>query len=204
VIRPLTTVSLEGRWVALQPLAHAHVPDLVRAAAADRTTYDLTWVPDGTEETTAYVEELLDSYRAGEVLPFAQVDARTGAAVGCTRYLELRWPAGRTDPDELEIGGTWLGADAQRSGVNTEAKYLLLRHAFETYGVWRVAICTDEDNHRSRRAIERIGATFEGILRNHRLRAHTARPRPRNTAVYSIVREEWPDVRAGLEARMDR
>ncbi len=202
--RPLPTVSFEGRWVALQPLARSHVPDLVRAATADRTSYDLTSVPVGVHEMTAYVDELLAAHRAGEVLPFAQIDTRTGTAVGCTRYLELRWPAGRPDPDELEIGGTWLGARAQRSGVNTEAKYLLLRHAFDTLGVWRVAICTDEDNARSRRAIERIGATLEGILRNHRLRANTTHPRPRNTAVYSIVCEEWPDVRAGLEARMDR
>ena len=107
------------------------------------------------------------------------------------------------DPDEVEIGGTWLAAPAQRTGINTEAKLLLLNHAFDTLDVWRVAICTDADNTRSRRAIERIGAQFEGVLRNHRPKYNTATPRPRNTAVHAIVREDWPTVRDRLRRRLD-
>lgn len=199
---PLRTVTLEGRCVRLEPLSAAHVPDLVHAASVDRSTFDLTPVPDGAHEMSDYVESLLADHAAGKVLPFAQVDGRSGRAVGCTRYLDIHWFAGRDDPDEIEIGGTWLGAEAQRTGINTEAKYLLLRHAFEQLRVWRVAICTDEDNTRSRTAIERIGASFEGVLRNHRLRHDPDRPTPRQTAVYSIIREEWPDVRPRLEERM--
>ena len=104
--------------------------------------------------------------------------------------------------DELEIGGTWLASTAQRTAINTEAKYLLLSHAFETIGVWRVAICTDARNERSRTAILRIGATFEGVLRNHRMRYNTPQPEPRDSAVYSITDGEWPAVRQLLERRL--
>jgi RimJ/RimL family protein N-acetyltransferase len=117
--------------------------------------------------------------------------------------MEPRWWRGRHEPDEIEIGGTWLAASVQRSAVNTEAKYLLLTHAFESWGVWRVAICTDEDNVRSRTAIERLGAGFEGILRNHRLRYNTNPVEPRNTAVYSITDADWPGIKHGLETRLD-
>ncbi len=141
------------------------------------------------------------------MLPFAQRDLGSGAVVGCTRFLYPYWWRGRTDPDEVEIGGTWLGADAQRTPINTEAKLLLLTHAFETFGVWRVSICTDERNTRSRTAIERIGATFEGVQRSHRVRSGdfgnpSGEVIARNTAVYSIVASEWPAVRDGLAARL--
>jgi RimJ/RimL family protein N-acetyltransferase len=203
VHEPLLPVTLEGRHVVLAPLAYEHVDGLVAAAAIDRSTYDLTQVPDGRDEMAAYVERLLADHAAAEVLPFVQLDATTGRPVGCTRYLDLRWWSGRTDPDEVEIGGTWLAAPAQRTGINTEAKLLLLNHAFDTLDVWRVAICTDADNTRSRRAIERIGAQFEGVLRNHRPKYNTATPRPRNTAVHAIVREDWPTVRDRLRRRLD-
>jgi RimJ/RimL family protein N-acetyltransferase len=108
--------------------------------------------------------------------------------------LDLRWWRGRRQPDEVEIGGTWLSAPEQRTPINTEAKLLLLRYAFEQLGAWRVAICTDADNARSRTAILRLGATYEGILRNHRLRYNATPPQPRNTAVYSIIDREWPSV----------
>lgn len=201
---PLPTVTLRGRWVVLAPLSDEHVDGLVEAASADRSTYALTWVPDGREQMAAYVEQLLADRSAARVLPFVQLDAGTGRPVGCTRYLEPQWWSGREEPDEIEIGGTWLSAGAQRTAVNTEAKLLLLAHAFDRLRVWRVAICTDAENARSRTAIERIGATFEGVLRNHRPRANTSTPRARDTAVYSIVRSEWPQVRGGLEARLDR
>ena len=119
--------------------------------------------------------------------------------------MELRWWRGRPDPDEVEIGGTWLAADVQRSAVNTDAKLLLLTHAFDVWNVDRVALATDERNERSRAAITRLGASFEGILRNHRpSKVPGEEGRPRNTALFSITAEEWPEVRRALTDRLDR
>jgi RimJ/RimL family protein N-acetyltransferase len=180
------------------------VDGLVAAATVDRGTYGYTEVPGDPVAMGGYVQRLLDDHAHAKVLPFAQRRLDTGELVGCTRFMEPRWWRDRHDPDEIEIGGTWLGAAAQRTAVNTEAKYLLLAHAFERWGVWRVAICTDEDNARSRTAIERLGARFEGVLRHHRLRYNTAAPEPRNTAVYSITDDEWPAVKHSLEQRLTR
>lgn len=202
VPEPLAPVTLTGEHVQLEPLSLDHAQELVDAASVDRSTFELTSVPDGIEAMVRYIAGLLDDHAAGRVLPFAQRRLDTGRLAGCTRYLDPHWWRGRAEPDEIEIGGTWLGADAQRTAVNTEAKYLLLRHAFDELDVWRVAICTDARNQRSRDAIVRIGASFEGLLRNHRTRADTAVPSPRQTAVYSIVDEEWPDVRRALERRL--
>ncbi len=199
---PMPTVTLTGRHVQLEPLSLDHAEGLAAAAAVDRSTYDLTWVPDGVDGTRAYIAGLLHDHEHGRVLPFAQRRLDTGELVGCTRYLDPHWWRGRPEPDEIEIGGTWLGAGAQRTAVNTEAKYLLLTDAFERLGVWRVALCTDARNQQSRDAIERIGATFEGILRNHRLVADADEPSPRQTAIYSVIPEEWPRVKQQLEARM--
>ena len=149
-----------------------------------------------------YIESLLGDRDDAKVLPFAQRRVDTGELVGCTRYLDPHWWRGRLEPDEVEIGGTWLSAGAQRTGINTEAKLLLMSYAFETLGVWRVAICTDADNQRSRDAILRIGASFEGVLRNHRLKYNTTEPEPRQTAVYSVIAEEWPSVKSGLSDRL--
>ena len=202
VPEPLAPVTLTGDHVRLEPLSLAHAEALAAAAAVDRSTFDLTWVPDGVEAARAYIAGLLDDHAAARVLPFAQRRLDTDEVVGCTRYLDPHWWRGRPEPDEIEIGGTWLGARAQRTAINTEAKYLLLQYAFEELDVWRVAICTDARNQRSRDAILRIGASFEGLLRNHRLRADTDAPSPRQTAVYSIVDDEWPDVKRALERRL--
>jgi RimJ/RimL family protein N-acetyltransferase len=115
----------------------------------------------------------------------------------------LWWPD-RSTPAEVEIGGTWLSADAQRTPLNTEAKFLLLQQAFEQWKVFRVAIMTDALNARSRAAIERLGATFEGIVRKHRPNTGTLTEpgQPRNTAAYSIIDDEWPTVRDRLNARL--
>ena len=206
---PLPTVTLTGEHVRLEPLSPDHVDGLVAAASLDRSTFDWTTVPDGREAMARYVTTLRDAHAAGEVLPFAQVRPDTGAPMGCTRFLEPRWFSGRELPDEVEVGGTWLGAAAQRTPVNTESKLLMFTHAFEMFGVWRLTIATDANNARSRAAIERVGATFEGVLRNHRLQqgghlAPGAPPAPRHTAVYSITRDEWPAVRAGLLAKLGR
>jgi N-acetyltransferase len=198
----LDPIVLTGRHVQLEPLALDHVDGLVAASTIERGTYDYTDVPADRDAMEYYVERLVDDHASGRVLPFAQRRLDTGDLVGCTRFLEPRWWRGRDEPDEIEIGGTWLAATAQRTAVNTEAKYLLLSHAFEQWNVWRVAICTDEDNARSRTAIERLGARFEGVLRNHRLRYNTAPVEPRNTAVYSITDAEWPGIKGGLEQRL--
>ena len=202
VPEPMSPVSLTGRHVQLEPLALDHAEGLAEAAAVDRSSYDLTWVPDGVDQTRSYIRGLLHDHGQGRVLPFAQRRLDSGELVGCTRYLDPHWWRGRPEPDEIEIGGTWLGARAQRTAINTEAKYLLLTDAFERLGVWRVAICTDARNLRSRDAIVRIGATFEGVLRNHRLTADDEEPTPRQTAVHSVIAAEWPAVKQRLEDRM--
>ncbi len=202
--RPLDTVTLTGDHVRLEPLSHDHVDVLVRAASIDRSTYALSPVPADRASMASSVEQLIADREQARALPFCQVALATGEPVGCTRYLDLQWWRGRDEPDEVEIGGTWLAASAQRTGINTEAKYLLLQHAFEQLGVWRVAICTDARNERSRAAIERIGGSFEGVLRNHRLVADADEPSPRQTAVYSIIDDEWPVVSADLRAKLTR
>ena len=199
---PLAPITLTGRHVQLEPLQLAHVDELLEASTVSRETYGYTEVPGDREAMQRYVERLVEDHANAKVLPFAQRRLDTGQLAGCTRFMEPRWWRGRRDPDEIEVGGTWLSATAQRSAVNTEAKYLLLSHAFEQWEVWRVAICTDEHNARSRASIERIGATFEGVLRNHRLRYNTATPEPRNTAVYSITDSDWPAVKRSLEQRL--
>lgn len=198
----LDTVTLEGVHVRLEPLHPSHAEDLAAAAAIDRSTFAHTWIPDGVDAMRDYIESLLGDRDDAKVLPFAQRRLDTGELVGCTRYLDPHWWRGRREPDEVEIGGTWLSAGAQRTGINTEAKLLLMSYAFETLGVWRVAICTDADNQRSRDAILRIGASFEGVLRNHRLKYNTTEPEPRQTAVYSVIAEEWPVVKSGLSDRL--
>jgi RimJ/RimL family protein N-acetyltransferase len=202
VPEPLEPITLTGRHVQLEPLQIDHVDELVAASTVDRDTYGYTDVPGDRESMRRYVERLVEEHAEAKVLAFAQRRLDTGELAGCTRFMEPRWWRGRHDPDEIEIGGTWLAATAQRTAVNTEAKYLLLSHAFEQWDVWRVAVCTDEDNSRSRTAIERLGARFEGVLRNHRLRYNTAEPEPRNTAVYSITDADWPAVKRALQHRL--
>ena len=198
----LDPITLTGTYVQLEPLSVQHVDGLLAASTVGRDTYGYTDVPGDRDAMQHYVERLVADQAEARVLPFAQRRLDTGELVGCTRFMEPRWWRGRHAPDEIEVGGTWLASTAQRTPVNTEAKYLLLSHAFEHWDVWRVAICTDENNARSRTAIERIGAKFEGVLRNHRLRYNTAAPEPRNTAVYSITNAEWPEVKRSLEQRL--
>ena len=200
--------ALIGRHVALEPLSFLHVDELVTAASEDRRSYDFTHVPDGTEEMTRYVGLLLTQRDAGLVKPYAQREMDSGGSpgrlVGCTRFMEFRCPFGRglpgdPYPDEVEIGGTWLAASAQRTAVNTEAKLLMLTQAFEVWGVGRVAICTDARNEVSRRAIERLGATYEGTLRSHRSsHVRSEGGMLRDSAMYSIVSREWLTVRQRL------
>jgi RimJ/RimL family protein N-acetyltransferase len=196
---------LRGRHVELVPLTGDLVPALAAAAAVERSTYGFTEVPHGAAAMGDYVEWLIGQRDRNEAVPFAQRIPASSRVVGCTRFMELRWWRGRAVPDEVEIGGTWLAADVQRTAVNTEAKLLLLTHAFEQWNVDRVALATDERNERSRQAIGRLGATFEGILRNHRpSKVPGELGRARNTALFSITAAEWPAVRSALNDRLER
>ena len=190
---------LEGRTVRLVPLVLDLVPDLVAAASEDRSTYGFTNVPADEVAMTAYVESAL---AAPDQYGFATCTATDGRVVGSTRFGSLEWwpSSSRSEPDVAEIGWTWLAASAQRSAVNTEAKLLMLTHAFEVWHVARLQLKTDALNSRSRAAIERIGARFEGVLR--RQTPAFGRPGPRDSAMYSIVPDEWPEVKAGLMARL--
>jgi RimJ/RimL family protein N-acetyltransferase len=202
----LEPFALEGRFVRLEPLSPEHVDDLVEAANEDRSTYGFTGVPRDRASMSSYIDGLRADAAADSVVPFAQRRVDDGALVGCTRFMNVTWWTGRATPAEVEIGGTWLSSSAQRTPLNTEAKLLLLTHAFEVWAVHRVAICTAADNERSRRAIERLGATFEGVLRNHRAVMGDGREHlggPRDSALYSIIDREWPTVRDGLRGRLD-
>jgi RimJ/RimL family protein N-acetyltransferase len=196
--------TLTGRHVQLEQLCPEHAEQLTAAGNEDRSTYGWTAVPPTVEGMQRYITGLLTDQQARSAVPFVQRRVSDGALVGCTRYLRLEWWGGRDLPDEVEIGGTWLAASSQRSGINTEAKYLLLSNAFDTWNVHRVSICTDARNTQSRTAILRIGATFEGILRSHR---GSYAPGEENTvardsAMYSIIRSEWPATKSSLEDRL--
>ncbi|MCU1457228.1 MAG: acetyltransferase [Actinomycetia bacterium] len=209
-------VTLLGDVVRLEPLDPGHVDALVSAANEDRSTYAFTRVPPDAPSMRSYVESVLADQAAGLALPFATRRLDTGQVVGSTRFLDLVYwttpptltsspyvrpgTVDRTAPSTVEIGATWLAASAQRSAVNTEAKLLMLGHAFETWAVERVALKTDARNTRSRQAIERIGARFEGVHRAEQIGYDGA---IRDNAYYSIIRSEWPGIRDALRRRLD-
>lgn len=190
-----------GSLVRLEPLHPRHAADLARAAEEDRSAYGFTLVPRA-EEMEAYVKAQRE--RAG-LTPFAQVRVADGRAVGCTAYWDLRtWP-GRPELQAVEVGWTWLAASAQGTGINAEAKFLLFTYAFEALGVVRVDLKTDARNLRSRRAMERLGARFEGVLRNWSPSwAPGEEGKVRDSAMFSVIAEEWPEVKAALISRLTR
>lgn len=206
---PFQTVVLEGEAVRLEPLTLSHVDALWSATRGGRSTYAFTSVPGSPEETVAYVKKALGMHASGDALPFATVDRGSGQVVGSTRFFAAErwdWPEGSPlrrpfGLDAIEIGYTWLAEAAQRTRINTEAKLLMLRHAFETWGVRRVNLKTDKRNLRSRNAIERIGGKLDGILRANMPAFDGG---VRDTALYSILEAEWPQVKAALEARLRR
>lgn len=204
-VAELSVVALSGRFVFLEPLRSDHADEIAAAGSGDRTSFGYTQVPDGSDEAAGYVTWLLDDAAHGRAAPFVQRRTDDGVVVGCTRFLNPLWPLGRVDPDEVEIGGTWLSAAAQRTPINSEAKLLLLAHAFDVWKAQRVAICTDARNDQSRRAIERLGATFEGVMRRHRRSTRTGEDSTlRDTATYSIIADEWPEVEARLRTFLAR
>jgi len=189
-------VVLEGSFVRLEPLALAHHAALSDVGLDEELW---RWIPTavGTPaEMAAYIETALKEQASGVALPFALIEKASGRAIGSTRYGNIERAHHR-----LEIGWTWVARKWQRTAVNTEAKYLLLRHAFETLGCMRVELKTDSLNQRSRAAILRIGAREEGIFRNHMIAANG---RVRHTVYFSIVDSEWADVKSQLEARIGR
>ena len=196
--------TLTGRHVQLEQLRIEFAEELTAAGNEERSSYGWTPVPPTVDGMQRYIAGLLDDQEARTVVPFVQRRISDGALVGCTRYLRLEWWGGGDLPAEVEIGGTWLAASAQRTAINTEAKYLLLRNAFDDWDVHRVAICTDSRNTQSRTAILRIGAAFEGILRSHRGSYAPSEENivARDSAMYSVVRADWPEVKRLLEARL--
>jgi RimJ/RimL family protein N-acetyltransferase len=198
-----------GRHVRLERLDHRHVEGLVEAAAADPSLYEWSPVPQGRDETIRYVEDALALRKAGSAVPFAIIRTVDDQILGSTRFWNVeRWPwpeghirHGREEPDGCEIGYTWLTKAAIRTGANTEAKLLLLTHAFETWRTLRVCFHADARNIRSAVALERLGAKYEGLLRAHRIAVDHV---PRDSRRYSIVAAEWPGLKEQLINRLDR
>ncbi len=195
-------ITLEGRLVRLEPLTLEHLPVLLELARLE--AYPYTQVPKTEEGMRRYIQAALEEQARGLALPFLTVDRRSGQAVGSTRFGAFEYWPWEADspyrraglPDAVEIGWTWLAPQAQRTGLNTEAKLLMLTHAFEVYRVYRVTLKTDARNQRSRQAIARLGARLDGILRAHRPAADGGL---RDSAVYSILAQEWPEVKARLQ-----
>jgi len=186
--------TLTGTLVDLQPLQADHAQALVDAAADGQLwNMTLTVVP-GPDTVAQYIATALAGREAGTVMPFVIVNRATGRVAGSTRFWKID-----LNNRKMEIGHTWLGVSTQRSGINTEAKYLLLTHAFEVMQAVRVQFTTDELNEKSRAAILRIGASLEGIVRHERIMPDG---RKRNSARFSIIDSEWPDVKAMLQQKM--
>jgi len=195
---------LSGRHVRLEPLDRRHIESLAAASAHEPSLYQWSPVPQGIPEATRYVETALAWRAEGRAVPFATVRQADGVVIGSTRFFDIErwaWPQGherhgRKYADACEIGYTWLARSALRTPVNTEAKLLMLTHAFEVWQVLRVCFHTDARNLRSRAALERIGGKFEGILRSHRMAADFI---ARDSVRYSIIAAEWPETKQRLQ-----
>jgi RimJ/RimL family protein N-acetyltransferase len=186
---------LEGIHVRLEPLSRKHHTELCEVGLEELLWQ---WIPTPVrtaDEMAAYIELALKEQANGLSLPFAQVEKATGRVIGSTRYMNIDRVHHR-----VEIGCTWIGREWQRTATNTEAKYLLLRHAFETLGCMRVELKTDSLNDKSRAAILRIGAKEEGIFRNHMM---TSTGRIRHTVYFSVIDSEWPEVKSRLERKLN-
>ncbi|MFF2039498.1 GNAT family N-acetyltransferase [Kitasatospora sp. NPDC058170] len=191
-----SAVTLLGRHVRLEPLGRHHLPDLFAAGGGDEEVW--RWVPSGTPRTEAELADVIDKRLAeiadGTAVVFAVIDLASGRAIGMTGYYDFE-----AANELVEIGGTWYARSAWRTAVNTESKLLLLTHAYEDLGMGRVFWKTDSLNERSRNAIARLGATFEGIHRRERRRADGTW---RDSAYFSMLAEEWPAAKARLTERL--
>jgi len=201
--------ALRGEYVCLEPLEQRHCDGLVSAAAADPCLYQWSPVPQGKAEAERYIETALAWKAAGTAVPFAIVRKADNLVIGSTRFWNIErwaWPAGhklhnRETPDACEIGYTWFTVSAIRTAANTEAKFLMLSHAFESWRVFRVCFHTDSRNDRSRGALTRLGAKMEGILRAHRMAADFT---ARDSVRFSILLAEWPAVKDRLLTFLNR
>lgn len=200
--------ELRGEHVRLEPLDKRHLGGLATASAAEPGLYRWSLVPQGEVEASKYIETALSWRDEGTAIPFAIIRLSDAVVIGSTRFWNIErwsWPIGharhgREMPDACEIGYTWLTQSALRTAVNTETKLLMLTYAFEFWQVVRVCFHADVRNQRSRAALERIGGKLEGILRSHRMAADYT---PRDSARYSIVAAEWPEVRTGLQTMLN-
>ena len=204
----ISNPTLSGHRVRLEPLQRQHVDGLLAAAKNDDPElYRWTVVPQDRDRMLAYVDEAIGWREAGSAIPFVTLRVSDSTIIGCTRFFDLErwdWPAGhprhgRPQPDVGEIGYTWLNQAAIRTGANTEAKLLMLDYGFETLGMVRICLQTHSCNARSRTAIEGIGGRFEGIIRASKLAPDGS---PRDSARFSIVAEEWPSVKEGLNRKL--
>ncbi|MGA9061767.1 MAG: GNAT family protein [Terracidiphilus sp.] len=205
----LDSPILSGTHVRLEPLALGHLDGLAAASAGDPALYQWSAVPMGRDAVLRYIETALAWREAGTALAFATVRLADNAVIGSTRFFDIEhwaWPAGhprrgRQHPDVCEIGYTWLTRAAIRTAANSEAKLLMLTHAFEVWQVLRVCFHTDARNKRSQAAIERIGGEFEGVLRAHRIGVDVT---ARDSFRYSILASEWPDIKLRIERRLSQ
>ncbi|MFI6447300.1 GNAT family N-acetyltransferase [Kitasatospora sp. NPDC050543] len=191
-------ITLTGRHVRLEPLGRDHLPDLFAAGGGDDLVWQ--WIPGGTprteQELGAVIDRRLAEIAAGTAVVLAVISLDTGRAIGMTGYYDAN-----AEDELVEIGGTWYARSAWRTAVNTESKLLLLTHAFEELGMGRVFWKTDHLNERSRNAVLRLGATFEGIHRRERRRADGTW---RDSVYFSMLADEWPAARARLAERLNR
>ena len=200
-------VTLAGRHVTLVPLGPEHAADLLQIVSGDRSTFGYTWIPEADPiEVDRYIETAAREHEQGLGLAFASVETESGIVRGSTRFMNAEYwttsdrrPREAEVPDALEIGSTWLAPEAQRTGMNTEAKIMMIDHAIDRIGVKRVTIKTDVRNARSRANIERVGARLDGVLRAHMPASDGG---IRDTAVYSLLAGEWPAAREALVARL--
>ena len=190
----LTPVTLKGRWLTLEAIDERHAPGIFSAMRDDDVCRYLAWdPPTSIDDTRRLVREAKEAMARGESIVYAQVWNATGRAIGSTRLLDVR-PADR----QVEIGATFLAREFWRTPANTESKYLFLQHCFERLRCIRVALTTDGRNVRSQEAIARLGALREGLLRRHLC----VKGYQRDTVYFSILEDEWPTVKARLQARL--
>jgi RimJ/RimL family protein N-acetyltransferase len=192
----VASVTLEGNLVCLEPLSMDHFPALAEIAFNPQVWQWMSDPMKSESDLRRYIQTAVDAAAAGTAMPWATRSRKDNRIIGSTRFADIQ-PVHRT----LEIGWTWMHPDYQRSGINVEAKYLQLRHAFEVMGARRVAFKTHHQNLKSQTAIQALGAKHEGIFRNHVIMPDGS---PRHSYWYSIIQEEWPEVRANLERRMQR
>lgn len=192
----MEAIRLNGTHVELIPLDPSHADALFTASQHEEIWTHMTVRINSKEDTEQYIQKAMEQKQNGMEYPFVIIEKATTQIIGTTRYLDIS-----PQHKRLEIGGTWLARTHWRSKANTECKYMLLTHAFENMDIQRVQIKTDQENLRSQQAIERIGATKEGIFRNHMVRLDGS---SRNSVIYSIISEDWPNVRQHLEQLLNR